>query len=264
MGNDVLVAVGDVVCFGVIREPPHGVIGAGGIREGGCSIPRAHRRSSPCCVIGVCKSTIHYTRDRLICKLIGTIISEISCPGGVGHARRLIQKVQRHAHRRRHAVTVAVTGLPAGGVVTPGRHQRRTIHLSRPGAGQKLPIAVVGIGDRTVVRIGLGGHQPAIVVAPACLLRSVGVLEGLQRRLHAEAVVGVFHRVGRPVYPFHFTCRVIGRIGHNIARRRHFRLAPHIVIFEAGGLAVDRLRQLTFVICNRSETNVRKISDTTQ
>ena len=208
-------------------------------------------------------SGLSYSRNRLACKLVGGIVSEISCPGGVSHARRLIQKVQRHAHRRRHAVTVAVTGLLAGGVVTPSRHQRSTIHLSRPGAGQKLPITVVGVGDRTVVRIGLGGHLPAIVVAPARHLRRVDVLEGLQRRLHAEAVADVFHRVGCPVYPFHFTRRVIGRIGHNIARCCDFRLTPHIVIFEAGCLVVDCLRQLTFVICNRSEANVRKISDTT-
>lgn len=87
------------------RDPPHGIIGVGSIREGGCSIPCTHCRSSPCCVIGVCKYTIHYSRNRLACKLVGGIVSEISCSGGICYARRLVQEVQRHAYRRRHSVT---------------------------------------------------------------------------------------------------------------------------------------------------------------
>ena len=51
------------------------------------------------------------SRNCLVCKLFGGIISEISRSRGVGDACRLVQKVQRHAHRRRHAVTVVVTGL---------------------------------------------------------------------------------------------------------------------------------------------------------
>ena len=220
------------------RHSPLDIVGDAGNGLCGAGCSQLPQYQSPIYIITVTVDhIIHYTRNCLIFKSRLGIIGQSSRSGGVRNRYRLVQEIIGDGNRRR-VIRITQPRHPPCRIIGIGRN-----NVTRPSAGQKLPIAVVGVGDRTVVRIGLGCHLPAIVVAPARHLRRVGVLEGLQRRLHAEAVVGVFHRVGRPVYPFHFTRRVIGRIGHDIARRRHFRLAPHRIVLEAGRLAVDRLRQ---------------------
>ena len=122
---------------------------------------------------------------------MGRIVGEIPRPRRVCDGGRLVEEVQRQAHRRGGAVAVTVTGLAARRVVTVGRYQRRAVHLTRPGAGQQLPVAVVGISHTVAVGVGLGGHPAAVVVTPGRGLRRVGVLESRQRRLLTQAVPGV-------------------------------------------------------------------------
>ena len=171
------------------------------------------------------------------------IVGEIPGSGGIGDRHRLIEEIQRLCYCRSCSVAVTVAGLPARRIVCIARHQRCAVGLPCPGTGQKLPITVVSVGHRTVVRIGLGDHLATAVVAPACLLRSVGILESRHHRLIAQTVIGVFHRISRSVDPPNFAGRVVGCIGDDIARRRHLRLTAHIIVFKACCLAVDRLSQ---------------------
>ena len=167
---------------------------------------------------------LHYTRNCFVYKPVIGVVGEIPGSGGIGDRHRLIKEIQRLRYCRSCSVAVTVAGLPARRIVCIARHQRRAVGLPRPGAGQKLSITVVSVGHRTVVRIGLGDHPATAVVAPACLLRSVGILESRHRRLIAQVVIGVFHRISRSVDPPNFTGQVVGCIGDDIARRRHFRL----------------------------------------